>query len=72
MASGLQPTIHLHQQLVECVLLLTLTIHVTSSLLPYSINLVDEEDTGSILSRHIKHVSYLQRRKPSVHLSAIT
>lgn len=57
------PTIHLHQQLVQRVLLLTLTTEVPPPpLSPHSIDLVDEEDAGGVLPRHDKEVSYLQRK----------
>lgn len=55
-------TIHLHQQLVQCVLLFTLTSKVSSSPLPpNSIDLINEEDAGGILPRHGEHVSHLWR-----------
>lgn len=46
----LSPTIHLHQQLIQRVLLLTLYSKVPSpSSLTHSIDLVDEEDARGIL-----------------------
>lgn len=55
-------TVHLHQQLVQCVLLFTLTSKVSSSPLPpNSIDLINEEDAGGVLPRHREHVSHLWR-----------
>lgn len=46
----LSPTIHLHQQLIQRVLLLTLHSEVSSPSFPtHSIDLVDEEDARGIL-----------------------
>lgn len=43
-------TVHLHEQLIEGVLLLTLSSKVASTTLPsHGINLVNEENAGSIL-----------------------
>lgn len=58
------PTIHLHQQLVQGVLLLTLTPKVPpSSLPPHRVDLVNEEDAGGILPRHGKHVPHLHEER---------
>ena len=58
-------TVHLHQQLVQSVLLFTLTPKVpSSSLTPHRVDLVDEEDAGGVLPRHGEHVPDLWTRKP--------
>lgn len=57
------PTVHLHQQLVQRVLLLALSPEVSSSSFPsHSVDLVDEEDAGSVLPRHDKQISDLHRK----------
>lgn len=56
-------TVHLHKQLVQRVLLLTLSSEVPSPSLPsHSVNLVNEEDAGSVLPRHDKQISDLHRK----------
>lgn len=60
-------TIHLHQQLVQRVLLFALASKVSSSPLPpHSVDFVDEKDAGRVLPRHGEHVSHLQGGKSTV------
>ena len=56
------PTIQLHEQLVEGVLLLTLASKVVSASLPaHCINLIDEQYAGGVLTRQGKHVPNLEK-----------
>lgn len=65
-------TVHLHQQLVQSVLLLALTAEVSSSSLPpHSVDLIDEEDAGGVLPRHGEHVPHLRRRKHSINMFSL-
>lgn len=60
----LSPTIHLHQQLIQRVFLLTLYSEVSSpSFLSHSINLVDEEDARGVLCGHLEQISDLYRKQ---------
>lgn len=59
----LSPTVHLHQQLIQRVLLLTLPSEVSSSPFPaHGIDLIDEEDARCILSGHHKQIPDLHRK----------
>jgi len=54
------PTVHLHQQLVQGVLLLALTAKVAPPPLPaHRVDLVDEEDARRVLPRQDKQISDL-------------
>lgn len=65
-------TIHFHKQLVEGVLLLTLTTEVSSPSLPANrINLIDEKDAWSVLPRHSKHVPDLKETRLMGDLSLL-
>lgn len=57
------PTVHLYQQLVQRVLLLTLTAKVAPPpFAPHSVDLVNEEDAGGVLPRHDEEISHLGRK----------
>lgn len=59
---NLKHTIHLHQQLVKCVLLLALPAKVAfAPLSSHCVNLIDKQNTWCILSSHVEHVSHLKR-----------
>ena len=61
------PTVHLDKELVECVLLLTVSPEASPASLPaHGINLINEENTRRVLACHRKHVPYLQTQ-PGCH-----
>lgn len=67
------PTIHLHQQLVEGVLPLIMPSKAPCppSLPPHCINLIDEDDTGSILPCLAKEIPYSGRTNTHKHLQEL-
>ena len=64
--------VHLNQQLVQCLLaLIVTTTKAGTTVTTYCIDLVDENNTGSLFFGLIKHVAYTRRTHTYKHLDKI-
>lgn len=68
----LSPTVHLHQKLIQRVLLLTLSSEVSSPpFSPHGIDLVDEEDARRIVPGHREEISDLHGKQSLFYLRGV-
>ena len=71
-ALAVAETIHLHQQLVQCLLALVMaTAHTGATLTTHGVNLINENNAGAVFLRLLKQVTHSRSTHADEHLNEV-